>query len=785
MAFQSSPGVVSNEVDLTGIVPGASTTEGALAGVFRWGPIGVVQLLESETDMASRVGPPTNHNPETWFVGANFLAYGSALNLSRAANTSGVIIASNGMSFSATPVVSLTTTNATAAVVVSNSAGLAAGMKIITSDSANVIVGATISSITNSTSIVLSSASFVVGTGAASVQFIANNIVLSAVANVSGQVANLSNQIVLNNDDYYRKDISDLNNVTAGRAFDSNVLYVARFPGEVGNSLRISVCDSSVGHSASLNLASYGNGGANVSINVGSNSATVTIAYVHAMSNSAAQTAVESSASSLKGSLQVTDLLQFGNASAGYQSLKISSIGNTSSSVNTTYASATFALSFDDELRLIENQVANTTITRYWEFYDLMDTPPGQSTYMANFGNTSANDELHVVVVDEDGLFSGTPGAVLEKYQGVSRATDGKSLDGSTNYYKDVINTKSQYVWFARDRSTAVSNTAPNLASATNTSILSVNFNYGSDGSDEGSVSLSVLSNAYDLFRSAEDIDISLVMAGKARGGTAGGQMANYLIDNIGEARKDCVIYISPDKNDVVNNRNNEVADMVVFRNTLRSTSYGFLDGNYKYQYDRYNDLYRWVPLNGDTAGLSARTDLTNDAWWSPAGFNRGQIKNIVRLAFNPRLAQRDVLYKNGINPIVSFPGDGTILYGDKTLLAKPSAFDRINVRRLFIVLRKTISRAAKYQLFEFNDEFTRSQFKNMVIPFLRDVKGRRGIYEFKVVCDSTNNPGSVIDRNEFVGDIYIKPARVINFINLNFVAVNTDVNFSEIIGKF
>jgi phage tail sheath protein FI len=209
------------------------------------------------------------------------------------------------------------------------------------------------------------------------------------------------------------------------------------------------------------------------------------------------------------------------------------------------------------------------------------------------------------------------------------------------------------------------------------------------------------------------------------------------------------------------------------------------MDSGYKYRYDKYNDMYRYVPLNGDIAGLMVRTDSTRDPWFSPAGFNRGQIKNIVKLAWNPDKANRDTLYKNGVNPVVTFPGQGTILYGDKTLLAKPSAFDRINVRRLFIVLEKAIATASKFTLFEYNDEFTRAQFRSLVEPFLRDVQGRRGIYDFRVVCDETNNTGEVIDRNEFVGDIYIKPARSINFIQLNFVAVRSGVEFSEVVGKF
>jgi len=258
----------------------------------------------------------------------------------------------------------------------------------------------------------------------------------------------------------------------------------------------------------------------------------------------------------------------------------------------------------------------------------------------------------------------------------------------------------------------------------------------------------------------------------------------NYIIDNICEVRKDCVVFGSPQKADSVNNKD-AADDIVEFRNVVRSSSYAMMDSGYKYQYDKYNDIYRWVPLNGDVAGLVVRTDDVRDPWFSPGGFNRGQIKNVVKLGYNPRKAFRDVLYKAGVNPVVTFPGQGTVLFGDKTLLAKPSAFDRINVRRLFIVLEKAIATAAKFTLFEFNDEFTRAQFVNLVEPFLRDVQGRRGIYDFRVVCDESNNTGEVIDRNEFIGDIYIKPARSINFIQLNFVAVRTGVEFSEVVGKF
>jgi phage tail sheath protein FI len=295
-----------------------------------------------------------------------------------------------------------------------------------------------------------------------------------------------------------------------------------------------------------------------------------------------------------------------------------------------------------------------------------------------------------------------------------------------------------------------------------------------------GSPNNGQLESSYDLFVDPEETDISLVMTG-AHSQT----VAEHVLEDVVGVRRDCVAFISPDMMDVVDNAGSEVSDITQKINLFNSSSYGIFDGNWKKQFDKYNNTYRWVPLNADVAGLCARTDFDRDPWFSPAGFNRGQIKNVTKLAWNPNKAQRDDLYKANINPVVSFRGEGTVLYGDKTMQRKPSAFDRINVRRLFIVLEKTITRAAKYSLFEFNDEFTRAQFVALVEPYLRDVKGRRGIFDFKVVCDTTNNTPEVIDRNEFRGDIYIKPARAINFIQLNFVAVRTGVAFSEIVGQF
>ena len=777
--FQVSPAVQVREIDLTGGVPGISTTEGALCGVFRWGPINKRVLIDSEKYLVQRFGKPTNFNAETWFTGANFLAYANKLYISRAANTEGVWVAANGTTFSTSPTLTCTTEAGNATLITTNTASLIVGMKLIAGS--NVALGTTVASITNGTAFTVSTNNAVSGNGSSSLQFVANTVAFTAVVNTA-TVANLANQIVLNEDDYYRKDPLDGDNITSGRAFDSNVLYVAKYPGSLGNSLRVSVCDSYSGFTSSVNLAAYGN---TYILRLNENSNTATFTVISTASNTTAQTVVANAYSNFIGSVSVTDFLEFGNSSIGYQSIKVTSISTMNVTSNSTATVGAMTIGLEDELRLVANQSITTSITRYWEFYDLFDQAPTQSDWMRAFGNTSANDELHIVVVDDDGLFTGTPGEALEVYKNLSRARDSKNNDNGTNFYKDIINQQSQFIYWAHDRSTAVSNTGNYLTSSSNNKIFTASFEYGQDGSDEATISVTNLLRTWDLYSSAEEVDVSLLIAGKARGGTAGGQVANYLIDNIAEIRKDCVVFISPDKNDVVNNFGDEADDLVTFRNTLRSTSYAFLDGNYKYMYDRYNDVFRWVPLCGDIAGLAVRTDVTNDPWWSFAGFNRGQIKNIARLAWIPRKADRDILYKSNINPVVTFPGEGTILFGDKTLLTKPSAFDRINVRRLFIVLEKAIAIAAKYFLFEFNDDFTRAQFRNLVVPYLRDVKGRRGIYDFIVVCDKTNNTPEVIDRNEFIGDIYIKPARSINYITLNFVAVRTGVAFQEVIGKF
>jgi len=423
----------------------------------------------------------------------------------------------------------------------------------------------------------------------------------------------------------------------------------------------------------------------------------------------------------------------------------------------------------------IKVSVADANTYSGWTYETQFTDTPGTSTFVSNAGGS--NDELHVIVIDEDGLISGTQGTVLEKYAFVSKAGDAKDDSGNTNYYKNVIANRSKYVhWMSHaDDGTNWGNNASGTTYANLTSNVTVSLTAGADGT----ISTANVVTAYDSFDNADSVDINLVVSGPADQ-----TIADSLI-TMCETRKDCVVFLSPEKADVVDNAGSEVTDIKAYRNTLTSTSYAMLDSNWKYQYDKYNDVYRWVPCNGDVAGLAARTDLERDPWFSPAGPNRGIMRNTLKLAWNPTKTNRDDLYVKGINPVVTFQGEGTQLFGDKTLQSKPSAFDRINVRRLFIILEKAIARAARFSLFEFNDQFTRAQFVNLVEPYLRDIQGRRGVTDFRVVCDESNNTGEVIDRNEFIGDIYIKPARSINFIQLNFVAVRTGVSFDEVVGQF
>ncbi len=561
MAFQVSPGVQVKEIDLTNVVPAVSTSIGAIAGAFQWGPVGEVRTVGSEKDLVNVFGKPDTNTAKYFMPAAQFLQYGNTLRVVRA-ETGNL-----------------------------NSTGSGTGVKV--------------------------------------------------------------------------KNDSHFESLIAGDTFGVGEVFVARYPGTLGNSLKVSMCG------------------------------------------------------------------------------------------------------------------ANSTAFNNWAYKGSFDSAPGTSTYAAARGGS--NDEVHIVVVDEDGSWTGSAGSVLETFAFASQASDARSEDGTNNYYREVLNNGSAYIRFIGHESTMTTAglTAAGRAFTFGTSAINISL---AGGTDDNAPTVGELTTAYGLFADGETLDINLVIGGESPAGADGVTYANALIA-LAEGRKDVVVFVSPRIADTVNNAT-AVTDVITWADQLTSSSYAVIDSTALYVYDKYNDVYRWVAASGAVAGLCANTDNVADAWFSPAGLNRGQLLGVTKIAFNPKKNERDDLYKARVNPIVSFPGEGTVLFGDKTALAKPSAFDRINVRRLFIVLEKAVATASKFQLFEFNDEFTRAQFRNLVEPFLRDIKGRRGITDFLVVCDETNNTGEVIDTNRFVADIYIKPARSINFITLNFIATRTGVEFSEIVGQ-
>ena len=562
-----------------------------------------------------------------------------------------------------------------------------------------------------------------------------NNLKVVRAANTTSTLnatANGSGVLIENETDYVT------NHETA-----TNTAYgpfAARFPGAAGNALRISICPSANAFSSNV-------------------TAQVAGATFNAATSGATTLNVNANVSSF---LQVSDLVSF---DGGSSYVRVTAV------TDNEYPAASITIA----AALTANVSNNTSMLRKWQYADSFGVAPGTSSYVSS--RSGSGDELHVIVVDEDGAFTSIANTVLEKYSFVSKASDAVNNDGSTNFYKNVINQRSNYVWWTTHQPGGTN--WGNTASSTTFTDLSNPFYASLTAGADGTIGSSEIIAAADFFANPDEIDISLIISGPGNSTVAADLITKA------ETRKDAIAFISPTEASVVNNAGSEVADILAFRAGLTSSSYAVLDSGYKYQYDKYNDVYRWVPLNGDIAGINARTDLERDPWFSPGGFNRGIVRNVVKLAWTPTKTERDDLYVQGINPVVSFQGEGTVLFGDKTLLSRPSVFDRINVRRLFIVLEKTISRASRFSLFEFNDQFTRSQFINLVEPYLRDVQGRRGITDFRVVCDETNNTPEVIDRNEFIGDIYIKPARSINFIQLNFVAVRTGVAFDEIVGRF
>ncbi len=652
MAFQLSPGVSTTEVDLSTAIETVSTTSGAYAGFFRWGPVNQRILLGSEPQMAQILQPPTSNNSVFYWSAADFLSYGNSLYVVRA-NSSGLV-------------------NSTAS----------------------------------------------------------------------------GSPLYIPNEEQYFHNNMDGNSNTYGP-------FAARYPGDLGNSLIVSVCPSTTAYSSNLTSS--------LGITANANTGVLVIP-----TNSA-----------VTGNIIVGDLVQIGLPSISNGYVAVTAVG-----VNS--------------ITLAGGAVrANGTalpISRKWQYAAYFNGPPTTSVYTS--GKSGANDQMHIIVVDANGVFnrSTTADYVLETYPYLSAASDATNNDSTPAFYQTVLFNKSKYIyqmdaitggvnWGQPAQGTTFgSPVIPTTVELSGGSDITNPYSYtgfgpfgnNTDPNDPGLIS------AYQYFVSADDVDISLVPTGP---GSVNVQQ--WIMDNIVTVRKDCVEFISPRYGDVVNQRYYEASNIVnsYLPALNRSSSYAVLDSGWKYRFDKYNNQYIYSPLNPDIAGLCVNTDTVRAPWYSPAGYARGAIKNVTKLAWNPSQTYRDLLYPNAINPVASFKGAGTILYGDKTLQYQTSAFDRIGVRRLFIVLEKAIATAAKFSLFEFNDSFTQNAFKNLVNPFLASVQGQRGITNFQVVCDATNNTPQVLEAKEFVGDIYVVPNYSINFIQLNFVCVGATANFTEIVG--
>ena len=575
--------------------------------------------------------------------------------------------------------------------------------------------------------------------------------------------AGANSGILIRDDDHYQASFD------AGQG--SHGEWAARTAGTWGNSIGVQICASAAGFEQKLS-STY--------LTVGEDavgSTTVAVDDVDASGNA----------------FNIGDLISFYSDSShsvpvdDYNEYEVTAIDTSSNEL-------TVRLKDDPNGAGLQSIIPdNSYIIRRWGFYDLFDAAPGTSDW-ATANGRGTGDELHVVVYDTTGDITGfdndvagqRTSSVIETFGNMSKNPNAKTAQGSTNYYSNVIFNQSQFIYWT-DHISAGSNWGTDTTSAY-TSVIPITIDNLTGGTDDYSLTAGEQELAYDKFEDTESLDINLVLGGSSSivGDTASA-MDTYvtMLTALVEKRRDCVAFVSPYRSATVGVSLSSTATQNVKTafDLCPSSSYVVFDSGYKYMFDKYNDVFRFVPLNGDVAGLCAFTDQIADSFFSPAGFNRGNIRGAVKLSLNPTQAERDILYKARVNPVVNFPGQGVVLFGDKTALSKPSAFDRINVRRLFLLLEKAIATAAKFQLFEFNDEFTRAQFRNLVEPFLRDIQGRRGITDFSLKCDATNNTGEVIDRNEFIADIFIKPARSVNFITLNFIAVRTGVAFSEVGG--
>ena len=744
---QNSPGVVFQERDLTTTSSVPSANVGVIVAPFAQGPVDEVVEITSERDLTERFGGPNEYNYEYWFTAAQFLSYGGTLKTIRVSNTA----LKNAVNTGTAPLIKNRDDYE------ANIEGAANSFDWVSREPGT---------LNNSIGI------FVTDAGA--------DQILVCPAPGSG-----------NEHEFVADEAVSASSSAAGKVFKySLVLTVESIVGTfaVGATTTISIS----GSNETVNVLAYDATNKKLEIGLPSGGVTGIIA--------AGQTITQGT--------NTCDIATGGVERRLYVALNKSSIAFKATDV------------------VADTNSTNVTVSTVRDEYNEREYLPGlkwvnvaprpeTSSYATDKGGH--RDELHVIVIDIDGEITGTPGQLLERYVALSKASDAKTTVGEVNYYPTVIKQKSQYVYWAEHetevfnatatasdgnfgqtaanrqfnllRSAAGSTATPSGDTTLGSKNNSTHYYRLASGADYPvsggfySIGNTDVSTSYDLVLDAEAQIIDFILTGPSGSDDASAVAKITNLVTIAESRRDCMVFASPRRGNVIGETNPTTItnNIVGFMDQLPSSSYLVLDSGYKYIYDKYNDVYRYIPTNGDVAGLCLQTAVNTDPWFSPAGFTRGVLNNAVKLAYTPNKAQRDTLYSARVNPIVSFPGQGIVLYGDKTALGFASAFDRINVRRLFLTIERFIGAAAKTQLFEQNDEEQRTFFRNIVEPYLRDVQGRRGITDFLVKCDAANNPPEAVDRGEFQADIFVKPTRTINYITLNFVATRSGVAFNEV----
>lgn len=746
MPFTVSPGVLTREIDLTTVVPTIATTQGGFSGPFLWGPIEdpARGRVSTVTQLDDQFYIPDENTFVSYYSCANFLSYGGTVEISRIANTSARNASTANTTYGAT--------QEGATVLIKNQEAYEINYDPSTGGSETGTYGPFVAKWAGERGNALKIS--ICGPDKEAATLTGQVTIDGTTGRLSGENTNFFEEVRDNDVIYIGSDKYLVNNVMSTSG--TNTAYVVQTPGASSVTAKTTATPVNVYKTSGFEsdpAAIFGTiTVAKDSKSVGGNSSTFFTRQV-----------------------QPGDFITVTDDNSNPVRLKVASIQD------------------DDSLTLTEKAktaVTGKTWNRQWEYA----CSPGSSQTQAEAPTTTqwtdnlggSNDEVHIVIADETGMWgttrtSSTAGTQIQKYFNVSVAKN------SPDYYKNKLN-NDKFVWFMSHPQGAISTKNPNDSTesswGSNASgsvkfpacgkVATYSFNGGENGL--GNLSNADYTAGWDKFKEASDTSVSVLFAGEANS-----TVASHIITNIAEYRKDCMAFVSPEKSDVVGNSDKANA-VVAFRNALPSSSYGVIDSGWKKQFDRHNQTDRFIPLNADIAGLTVLTAESAGAFFSPAGFSRGNLRNVGALAWNPSAADRDKLYTKGINSVVRFPGQGTVLFGDKTLLSKPNAFDRINVRQLFITLEKSISQAAEQALFEFNDDFTRSQFVSIVDPFLRDIQARGGITDFLVVCDESNNTPQVIDSNQFVGAIYVKPARSINFVELSFVAVRTGVAFNEVV---